>query len=520
MASGGVTDNVVYGALMFFSDSKKNKSKKKSNFVSKPVKFYQTAQLHETCDIQQEDHILHIQTSDKLTIFLRCNNVFIVHRNRDGAVAVLKNARFQQSNPPVTLDGSKYSVFMEGAGMTLMYAVALESCKEGSGIKVNTNDVVLILAITKGNHFVAITPCLKVVILPTAMLRVLTYPRRLLREGMTLKMKSMDGKLIQELFKATEDLFTWRTKYGEMVPLHSFEREVDFDVSNVLRDAPPLPPPRLPPTETSQVQEENTSRGEHWFKGRISRGKAEELLKDEGDYLFRFKGHDSNTIVLSHCIGNEEFRHVIVLEEKESSCEEIRYEGTTAIHQRILDFAKSAGLPFQDDEPIRLGGASVKAVNPYATYSDIIARNDDKLFKPRQGARNGDTEDTYADIYEPNLPSTMIVQKEQRQVDPEPRSFQATPLIETSSSVDYSGYEVVVAPENCKCTEESKEIDSLYNYMKETFDANTLEALRFLREYGHILVDALVKVELNEISMLLEDLCETVRLCDSPHDQE
>lgn len=60
---------------------------------------------------------------------------------------------------------------------------------------------------------------------------------------------------------------------------------------------------------------------------------------------------------------------------------QIRYEGTTAIHQRILDFAKSAGLPFQDDEPIRLGGASVKAVNPYATYSDIIARNDDKLFK-------------------------------------------------------------------------------------------------------------------------------------------
>ncbi|XP_071828412.1 uncharacterized protein [Apostichopus japonicus] len=351
-----------------------------------------------------------------------------------------------------------------------------------------------------------------------------------------------------------------------MVHLHSFEREVNFDVSNVLRDAPPLPPPRLPPTETSQVQEENTSRGEHWFKGRISRGKAEELLKDEGDYLFRFKGHDSNTIVLSHCIGNEEFRHVIVLEEKESSCEEIRYEGTTAIHQRILDFAKSAGLSFQDDEPIRLGGASVKAVNPYATYSDIIARNDDKLFKPRQGARKGDTEDTYEELHEPYLT--------------------ATPLLTTSSSVDYGGYEVVVAPENCKCTEESKEIDSLYNYIKETFDASTLEVLRFLREHGHkcvsddihsdvadhlveakwdefgkllkvpanirhriqkssedicertvsllkawhqrlgngatlgILVDALVKVELNEISMLLEDLCETVRLCDSPHDQE
>ncbi|XP_071828501.1 uncharacterized protein [Apostichopus japonicus] len=350
-----------------------------------------------------------------------------------------------------------------------------------------------------------------------------------------------------------------------MVHLHSFEREVNFDV------------------------EENTSRGEHWFKGRISRGKAEELLKDEGDYLFRFKGHDSNTIVLSHCIGNEEFRHVIVLEEKESSCEEIRYEGTTAIHQRILDFAKSAGLSFQDDEPIRLGGASVKAVNPYATYSDIIARNDDKLFKPRQGARKGDTEDTYEELHEPYLPCPMIGQKdhpEQRQVDPEPRSFTATPLLTTSSSVDYGGYEVVVAPENCKCTEESKEIDSLYNYIKETFDASTLEVLRFLREHGHkcvsddihsdvadhlveakwdefgkllkvpanirhriqkssedicertvsllkawhqrlgngatlgILVDALVKVELNEISMLLEDLCETVRLCDSPHDQE
>lgn len=61
---------------------------------------------------------------------------------------------------------------------------------------------------------------------------------------------------------------------------------------------------------------------------------------------------------------------------------QISHEGTDEIHQRILHFAKSNGLPFQDDKPIRIGGASKERKRtPYETYDDVFAKKNSPFFK-------------------------------------------------------------------------------------------------------------------------------------------
>lgn len=168
---------------------------------------------------------MHIRRTDKLNILFKCNTVFTVYRARDGASAILKDVEFRQPNPPAMLDGGQFGVLMQDAGITLMYAIAVVDWREDSRFKLCINDVVLLLAKIQGPYYVAITQTMKVGILPSEVVNIITMPRRFLRSGMMLKMRHVHSNTFEELFKDSEKLFLWHTRQGKPVPLQSFKFE-------------------------------------------------------------------------------------------------------------------------------------------------------------------------------------------------------------------------------------------------------------------------------------------------------
>ncbi|XP_071850734.1 uncharacterized protein [Apostichopus japonicus] len=191
----------------------------RSEYLSKAVYF------------KDEGEVSQIKSTDKLTILLKSKRVFVVFRQTDGAVAVLKDVRFRKECPSAMFDLCDHKG-LEGAGMTLRYAVAKTDWSEPKEkVTLHKGDIILTLVNIHGHHVVGITQTNNVEVFPSNVVSYLTKPRLILRDGMVIKMKSVYNNHTCQLFKSTGELFGWKGMDGQPVLLDSY-RETEGHTKN------------------------------------------------------------------------------------------------------------------------------------------------------------------------------------------------------------------------------------------------------------------------------------------------
>ncbi|XP_071850739.1 uncharacterized protein [Apostichopus japonicus] len=172
--------------------------------------------------VNDEREVVQIKTKDKLTILLKSKRVVVVFRQTDGAAAVLKDVPFQKKCPSAMFDLCDHKG-LEGAGMTLRYAVAKTFWSDPKEkVTLHKGDIILILANIHGHHVVGITQTNNVEVFPSKVVRYLTKPRLVLRDGMVIRVKSVHNNYTRKLFKSTGELFRWQRMDGQTVLLDSY----------------------------------------------------------------------------------------------------------------------------------------------------------------------------------------------------------------------------------------------------------------------------------------------------------
>ncbi|XP_071853632.1 uncharacterized protein [Apostichopus japonicus] len=206
-------ENMAAGGSNISSTKSKN---------ARQIPWSRSEYLSKAVCVNDEREVLQIKVKDKLTILLKSKRVFVVFRQKDGAVAVLKDVPFQKKCPSAMFDLCDHKG-LEDAGMTLRYAVAKTDWSEPKEkVTLHKGDIILILANIHGHHVVGITQRNNVEVFPSKVVRYLTKPRLVLRDGMVIRMKSVHNNYTRKLFKSTGELFGWKGMDGQAVLLDSY----------------------------------------------------------------------------------------------------------------------------------------------------------------------------------------------------------------------------------------------------------------------------------------------------------
>lgn len=164
---------------------------------------------------------IRLEKEEKLIIMFNLDNRHAIFRPKDGAIAVLKDAIFNQRNPPTLMDGSKYKEKLLNARVVLFYAISKIDQVDENEVWLRESDVLLVVAQSR-RYVVGVTAEKKVGIFDSSHITLLTEPRlyisceKVLSVGATKDfaaakhdVKSIKRGNIYEICKGSTGLFTW-----------------------------------------------------------------------------------------------------------------------------------------------------------------------------------------------------------------------------------------------------------------------------------------------------------------------
>lgn len=169
-----------------------------------------------------EKRRLQIAANEKVNIIFNFENKHCIYRQKDGTIAVVEEASYQEDKPPILFDGNKYKGQLPDTRVVLIYAVSEKDQEsvDKRGVEIQERDVVLVLA-QSSRFVVGITFDNEVGIFVASLLTPITEPRLCISDGMILNMcgskhfipggdiKSVEKWNFYQVAKASVGLFKW-----------------------------------------------------------------------------------------------------------------------------------------------------------------------------------------------------------------------------------------------------------------------------------------------------------------------